>query len=68
MLLKEFLELNTNDTYLGIYLEGTDGCDWFYKKNIPDGFKNRKVLAWNIDEEDLVILIEGQIFVDGKLN
>jgi hypothetical protein len=40
-------------------------CNWFYKKNIPDGFKNRKVLALNIDNEDLVILIEGQIFADG---
>lgn len=65
MLLKEFLELNTDGVYLEIYLEGTDGCDWFYKKNIPDGFKNRKVLAWSVDNEDLVILIEGQIFADG---
>ena len=67
MLLKELLELNTDGAYLEIYLEGTDGFDWFYKKNVPDGLKNRKVLAWSIEQEDLNITIEGEIFADGKL-
>lgn len=68
MFLKEFLELNNNGVYLEIYLKGTDGFDWFYKRDIPDALKNRKILHWKVDGnyEDLTITIEGKIFADGK--
>lgn len=64
MLLKELLKLNYNGEYLSIYLDGTDGLDWFYKKHIPEAFKNYKVLNWKIDGEDLHITIDGEIFAD----
>ena len=67
MLLKEFLDLNANDDCLGIYLDGTDGFNWFYKKDIPNALKNRKIRYWKTDgNEDLTITIEGKIFADGN--
>ena len=68
MLLKELLELNCNGGLLGVWLTGADGFDWFCKRNIPDGFKNYKVLHWNIDKynEDLEVTVDGNLFADGK--
>jgi hypothetical protein len=68
MLLKEFLELNCNGGLLGVFLTGTDGFDWFYKRDIPEALKNYKILHWRLDEaqEDLSITVEGKIFADGN--
>ena len=67
MTLREFLEFNINDELLSVYIEGSDGFTWSYKKDIPDGLKNRKVLWWHMCKEDLNIFIEGEIFADGKI-
>lgn len=68
MLLKEFLELNYNNDYIDIYLEATDGFDWFYKNNIPTNLLNRKIISWRVDGEfgGFTIEIEGKIFADGN--
>lgn len=67
MLLKELLDLNCDGGLLGVYLTGTDGFDWFYKRDIPEALKNYKVLHWYVDgSEDLSITVEGEIFADGN--
>lgn len=67
MLLKELLELNCNGGLLGVFITGTDGFDWFYKRDVPEALKNYKVLHWRVDgnQEDLSVNVEGKIFADG---
>ena len=64
MLLKEFLELNRNGGLLGFFLTGTDGWDYFYKRDIPEAFENYKVLYWRVDvyQEDLSVAVDGKLF------
>ena len=68
MLLKELLELNCNDGLWGVFLTGADGFDWFYRRDIPEAFKNYKVLDWSVDgnQADLSITVDGEIFADGN--
>lgn len=67
MLLKEFLELNWNCGLLGVFLTGTDGFNWFCKRDIPEALKNYKILHWRIEiRGDLSITVEGKIFADGN--
>ena len=66
MSVREFLALNCNSEFLSVYLEGSDGFDWFDKKNIPEKIKNYKILRWKIDgNKEITIVVKGEIFADG---
>ena len=66
MSVREFLALNYNSEVLSVYLERSDGFEWFDKKNIPEKIKNYKILRWKIDgNKEITIVVKGEIFADG---
>lgn len=69
MKLGKILELNTNGYDRGMWITTTaDGeTEWFIKADVPQEYKNRKVLFWDINEDnELGFEIEGKI-ADGNI-